>query len=329
MRLEKITIRNFRSCRETEVSLAKGLTVLVGENASGKSAVVDALRLTTISSRQERMLSFSPETDRSFEASDLEKTTIRLRFNELTNGQKASFLTQMVDADEALTYTHGFDAAEDLPYWKRSSYTVGEALLEDAEPASRNRIAHVYLPPLRDAVREIDGGSGERVAEVLKILIGEDKAKRESFLDESNKLLEQVAQLELPQEARSAIADHLHEITPPSRGHDLRIGGRRHELRKLATILRLRMHEAGIRPVEMGSAGLGYANLVYVATIIVQLTKAKDYDLTLLLVEEPEAHLHPQLQSVLLSYLAEQVKKSNRDVNEDGSDAGTGDIERG
>lgn len=326
MRLEKITIRNFRSCMETELSLARGLTVLVGENASGKSAIIDALRLTTISSKQERSLSFSPETDRSFGATDHEKTTIKLRFSELTNGQKATFLTQMVDLDEALTYTYEFDAAEDLPYWKRSSYTVGEAQMEDVESSSRNRISHVYLPPLRDAVREIDGGSGERVAEVLQVLLADDKGKRDDFLDQSNELLDRVAQLNLPQEAKSAIADHLQEITPPTRDHDLQLGGRRHALRKLATILRLRLQEAGVDPVEMGSAGLGYANLVYVATIIVQLMYAKDYDLTLLLVEEPEAHLHPQLQSVLLSYLDEQVKKSNEDIKP-GSLAPAGQIQ--
>lgn len=315
MRLERLTIRNFRSCRDTVLSLADGLTVLVGENASGKSAIIDALRLSTISAKQDRMLAFSPETDPSFEAAPSERTTVKLRFGELTAGQKATFLTQLVDADESLTYTHEYDPSEGIPYWKRNTYTVGEAQLEDAEPVSRNRISHVYLPPLRDAVREIDGGGGERVAEVLSILVAGDHLKREGFLDESNELLDKIAKLPLPQDAKNAIFKHLNMITPPTREHSLEFGGKRHSLRKLAGILRLRIQEAGLDPVEMASAGLGYANLVYVATIIVQLMNAKDYDLTLLLVEEPEAHLHPQLQTVLLNYLDDLVKKSGQDVS--------------
>jgi hypothetical protein len=48
------------------------------------------------------------------------------------------------------------------------------------------------------------------------------------------------------------------------------------------------------------------------ATIAVELEKANDADLTLFLVEEPEAHLHPQLQAAVLSFLDEQAEKSRK-----------------
>ena len=43
--LSHLTIRNFRSCKETEVKFQPGVTLLVGENNAGKSNIVDAIRL--------------------------------------------------------------------------------------------------------------------------------------------------------------------------------------------------------------------------------------------------------------------------------------------
>lgn len=52
------------------------------------------------------------------------------------------------------------------------------------------------------------------------------------------------------------------------------------------------------------------ANLLFIATVILELENAQDAELTLFLVEEPEAHLHPQLQAVLLDYLLGRAKAS-------------------
>jgi predicted ATP-dependent endonuclease of OLD family len=61
---------------------------------------------------------------------------------------------------------------------------------------------------------------------------------------------------------------------------------------------------------------LGYNNLLYLATVLAELTETyggEDY-FSMLLIEEPEAHLHPQLQIRLLKYLESTAQKRNVQV---------------
>ncbi len=89
MRLREIQIRNFRSCSNTTVSLDPVLTVLVGENNSGKSSVVEAIRLALRPASGRMTRCFEKEDDICL-SSPAEPIALRTIFDELTDTQRGA-----------------------------------------------------------------------------------------------------------------------------------------------------------------------------------------------------------------------------------------------
>lgn len=172
----------------------------------------------------------------------------------------------------------------------------------------KRQIRHVYLAPLRDAQRELDSANGRRLAFIIEQLT--DPRDREAFLAAANENLGTLAHHGVITKTADAIQGYVTALTEPVRGQHVRLGFEDYELRRLARSLRLKMAEQGIEAADLAESGLGYANLLFIATVVLELRYARDAELTLFLVEEPEAHLHPQLQAVLLEFLREQAEAS-------------------
>jgi putative ATP-dependent endonuclease of OLD family len=262
MYLRSLTLSSFRSCYDTTVTFRPTLTLLVGENNSGKSNVIEALRLATVPLNLRRTRYF--EADDRSRGRDGEAVEFDLELDGLTGIQQSLYLPALDITTGRALYKTRFRPDPDVPRRSQVSFHAGRDGGADAEPEKREQIRHVYLAPLRDAQRELDSASGSRLAFIIEQLT--DPADREKFLAIANESLGTLAGHDVVTKTAGGIQDHVTALTEPVRGQDVRLGFEDYELRRLARGLRLKMAEHGIEPADLTESGLGYANLLFIAT---------------------------------------------------------------
>ena len=164
-------------------------------------------------------------------------------------------------------------------------------------PDMLENLRGVYLPPLRDAAQSLRPSRTSQLARLIQLL--SDQPGRDAIDAALSKLDKELKRHEPLITTEKSIVDRHAAMIGPQLIQTLALGLSASDFRRLAARLSLLVDN-----FEIEMNGLGFNNLIFMAVVLSELAKNPDASFRGLIIEEPEAHLHPQLQAVLLRYLS-------------------------
>jgi len=298
-----------------DLNFNRGLNVLVGENDSGKTAIIDAIKLVLKTHSYEWIRTTSDDF-----YNNKDRFRIELVFSDFTDEEAKNFpewIGWTGSGEEAkpylrLIYDVKRDIEDDRIFPSDVKAGVDDSGYELTAEA-REYLKVTYLRPLRDAQNELIPKQNSRLSQILKgheafkgkedthYLVGLLKTMNESiekyFLgkDEDDKDL--TADLK-GKELKDEIDTFIEELYDKTKESNFSVV--KGKLKNILEKLELSLGDE-INP------GLGTLNRLFMSAELLHLRKKNWDGVRLGLIEELEAHLHPQAQMRVIESLQEKT----------------------
>lgn len=309
MYLKLIKIRNFRKLKAVECSFNSGLNLIVGPNDSGKTTVIDAIRFTL----RQVVDDYYRISQDDFNDSDLE-ISVDLTFS-FDDYSENNLIIEAALFAEYLSFTS--DNKPELKIWytiksnekdiRFPEFKVGPTkdIAVDMDARCRENLKVVYLRPLRDAENELKAKQGSRISKILSNHKDINTAKNElvelleKFKIESEKFFEEKNGRFVVNEIRRLLKIFDEQSTKEEKKIKF---GPTEKLDYLKTLEKIALYYP-----DLPNPGLGTLNMISIAAELLHLNTQRAPKL--ILIEEIEAHLHPQRQLKIIKALQEESKK--------------------
>lgn len=292
-----------------DLSFTKGLNVLIGENDSGKSAILEAIKMVLRTHAYERMMwvkeDFHEGTD---------ELRIELLIEGLTNSEAAHF-TEWLGWSEGnpsrpilrLICTVRLIDDKPIPHEIRAGMDESGSAIDSQ---AKEYLKVTFLKPLRDAENELTAKKYSRLSQILE---GHDLFKKdadgkvlfEGYVATANQQIKdwfdndaaENGQLSNKAQIKGVIDGFLGSFIKNDTASSFSISGS--HIKEILEKLSLSLDGTT-------GPGLGTMNRLYMATELLHLQKPGWNGIKLCLVEEEEAHLHPQAQMKVLETIQNQ-----------------------
>lgn len=278
------------------VEFKQGINVLVGENDSGKSAIVDAIKLVLKTHANEWI---------RVEDDDFYNDSTELRIEILLSGMtdvEASHFTEWLGWNNNEPYLRLVYGAK-----REKGHIIPLGVLAGVgdDPTMLNFEASeylkvTYLKPLRDADTEMSARRNSRISQILQThnLLQTSNGKKHELEDIFDNANDEVNKWFDDAEAKMQIHDvidkYLKQFITQSAESEFLIAN---------SNLRSILEKISIVVKGQKNLGLGSLNRLYMAAELLHLQKSDWTGLRLCLIEELEAHLHPQAQMKVVEAL--------------------------